>query len=395
MKIASIDLFYFRLPEIRDIADGSQDSFIVRVRSDTGLEGFGESDSSPLVAMSCFITPTSHSNIVNLSQSLIGQTLDEPEDVRRIYRHAKRRAMDIAHFPHAYAAADIALWDLLGKHLTQPVYRLLGHAAQHPKRAYASHLFQETPEATAQLAARSCERGFTAAKFGWGPMGHHGEAFDIELVRAARAGLGGSQKGAALMVDAGTIWQRDHETALARARAFAPFDVTWLEEPLNSEAVDEYAALSAASPIPIAAGEGCNTVREAQDLAQNGGLRYLQIDPGRIGGITPSFDVLQFAKRRGRTFVNHTYKSHISLSAALSVFAGEAEHSWLEYCQSDSPLIKALVREPLMLDKAGYVSLHERPGLGIDVDLPAVREFARHVCVSIDRRTIGESSTLT
>lgn len=388
MKIESIDLFYFSLRQIRDIADGSQDCFVVRVRSDTNLEGFGESDSSPLVAMACFMAPMSHSNIVNLRESLIGRQLDSPQDIEQVYRSCKRRAMDVAHFPHAYAAADIALWDLLGKHLKQPVYRLLGYGEQHAKRAYASHLFPETPEQTAQVAAASCDRGFSAVKFGWGPMGTRDEAFDIELVRQARTGL---QEGAALMVDAGTVWQADHETALRRARAFAPFDVTWLEEPLSTEAVAAYAALGAASPIPIAAGEGCNTVREAEDLAQNGGLRYLQIDPGRIGGITPARRTLQIAKRLGCTFVNHTYKSHISLAAALSVFAGEVDHPWLEYCQSDSPLIASLVKQPLRV-KNGHVILHEKPGLGIDVNLSAVRDFARHVSVSVDRKAIGGSA---
>src|SRR6059058_1821183 len=171
MKIESIDLFYFALPQIRDIADGSQDCFIVRIRSDTNEQGFGESDSSPLVAMACYMAPMSHSNIVNLKESLIGQQLDSPEDIERIYRHCKRRAMDIAHFPHAYAAADIALWDLLGKHLKMSVYQLLGYSKQYAKRAYASHLFPQTPEETSQVARSACERGFSAVKFGWGPIG--------------------------------------------------------------------------------------------------------------------------------------------------------------------------------------------------------------------------------
>ena len=88
MTLEAIDLFYFALPQIRDVADGSQDSFIVRIRSDEGLEGFGESDSAPLLALAGYCTPSSHSNIVNLSQSLIGQRLDSVADVRRIFRHA-------------------------------------------------------------------------------------------------------------------------------------------------------------------------------------------------------------------------------------------------------------------------------------------------------------------
>ena len=76
LKIESIDLFYFALPRIYDVADGSQDGFVVRVRSDDGVEGFGESDSSPLVAMACYCAPTSHSNVINIQSSLVGQTVN-------------------------------------------------------------------------------------------------------------------------------------------------------------------------------------------------------------------------------------------------------------------------------------------------------------------------------
>lgn len=389
MKIERIDLYYYALPEIKDQSDGSQDSFIVRVRTDTGLEGYGESDSSPLLALAAYTMPMSHSNLVNLSEVLIGRRIDSPDDIRAAYAFAKRRALDMAQFPHAYAAADIALWDVLGKHLQQPVYRLLGHSQNLRKRAYCSVLFQDTPEATGQLAAEARALGFRAAKFGWGPMGRHGAAFDVELVRQARTGLGAE---AALMIDAGTVWQRDDATALRRAEAFAPFKPTWLEEPLSTEAVTAYGRLARQSPVPIAAGEGCNTYRAAEDLLENGGLTFLQIDPGRIGGITPAFDTYQLAQHRGATFVNHTFKSQISLAAAMAVFAGDEQMPWVEFCQSGSPLITGLVRQPIQIDAQGQVQLHEKPGLGIDVSLETVRPFARHVSISVDGKVIGESS---
>ena len=381
MKIQSIDLFYFALPQIHDIADGSQDSFIVRVRSDDGVEGFGESDSSPLVAMACYCAPTSHSNIVNIRSSLIGQTIDSVEDIRRLHRLAGRRALDIAHFPHAYAAVDIALWDMLGKKLARPTYQMLGYRRQQAKRAYGSYLFADTPQATAALATEAQSKGFTAAKFGWGPMGRRGRDFDIDLVRHARQGLGDSTP---LMVDAGTVWQSDVDTALDRARAFAAFDLTWLEEPLAPQAIDAYRRLSAATPVPIAAGEGCDTLRAAQDLVENGNVQFLQIDPGRIGGITPAFDALQMATQHGVTFVNHTFKSHISLAAAMAVFAGHDQCPWVEYCGGDSPLVRRIVANPIEPDEQGMVALHEAPGLGVDVQLDAVRQFARQVRIEID-----------
>ena len=87
MKVESVDCFYFSLPQIEDRADSSQDSFVVRIRSDTGLEGYGESDSSPVVAFACYCTPPSHSNIANLLECLIGQSLDTPHTLDSIQVH--------------------------------------------------------------------------------------------------------------------------------------------------------------------------------------------------------------------------------------------------------------------------------------------------------------------
>jgi len=389
MRIESVDLFYFALPEIADEADGSQDSFIVRIGSDSGLEGFGESDSSPLVAMACYCTPMSHSNIVNLRQCLLGETVDSPGDIRRLYAHARRRALDMAHFPHAYAAADIALWDLLGKATGQPVRQLLGYDRAIPKRPYASYVFPQTPQATRDLARRARQEGFTAAKFGWGPMGHRGKEFDVALVRGARDGLGPD---AALMIDAGTVWGQDVATVLDRAEAFAASDVTWLEEPLAPEAVEAYGGLHGRSAIPIAAGEGCDTLRAAEDLLVNGKVSFLQIDPGRIGGVTPAWAALQLARRHGTTFVNHTFKSHLSLAAAMAVQAGEPSAPWIEYCQSASPLVERLVRNPIRPDAGGKLIAPAGPGLGVEVDLSAVAEFARQVQITVDGQVIGKTA---
>ena len=105
MKIVSVDPFYVRMPEVTRAADGTQDSFLVRVRTDDGLEGWGESDASPLVSLAVYCCPTSHGNIINLRESLVGETIDDPEDIVRLHAKALRNAMDIQQVHHAYSAA--------------------------------------------------------------------------------------------------------------------------------------------------------------------------------------------------------------------------------------------------------------------------------------------------
>jgi L-alanine-DL-glutamate epimerase-like enolase superfamily enzyme len=124
------------------------------------------------------------------------------------------------------AGADIALWDLMGKHLGEPVYRLLGYDRSVPKTPYASALFGDTPAETRDLARSLRHRDYRAAKFGWGPMGKASLENDVALAAAAREGLG---REARLMVDAGVVWGADDEPAYQRAVRFADFNITWLE----------------------------------------------------------------------------------------------------------------------------------------------------------------------
>ena len=389
MKIVAVDPFYVRMPEVTLTADGTQDSFVVRVRTDEGLEGWGESDASPLVSLAAYCCPTSHANITNLRELLMGETVDGPEDVRRIHAKVLRYAMDIQQVHHAYSAADIALWDLAGRKLGRPIYALLDgpSAPSFPKSPYASVLFGDTPDETRAKAKRLADAGWTAAKFGWGPMGKVSAENDIALVRAAREGLGEEP---ALMVDAGVAWGTDDKTAYERAVDFAPFNVRWLEEPLFAHAVEAYGRLAERRPpVPIAAGEGSGRFRDAEDLLQNGGVSYVQIDVGRIGGITPAHRVRKLAEELGVMYVNHTFKSHLTVAASIHVFAAVRDHFILEYPAEPSPLSGNLTVERLERSK-GRVAAPDRPGLGVTVNLETLKKYLHPVRIEVAGRSVFE-----
>jgi L-alanine-DL-glutamate epimerase-like enolase superfamily enzyme len=182
------------------------------------------------------------------------------------------------------------------------------------------------------------------------------------------------------MVDAGVVWGEDDETAFRRAQAFRPFDLTWLEEPLLPDAVSAYRRLRARRPpVPIAAGEGSNRYRFAEDLIENGGLDFIQIDAGRIGGLDPARRVRKLAESRGVVYVNHTFKSHLSLAAALHVFAAVERFELLEYPAGGSELSETLVEDPLLPGADGLVRVREAPGLGVQVSRKALQKFLRPV----------------
>lgn len=397
MKITAVDPFYLRMPDITTAADGTQDTLLVRIQTDTGLEGWGECDASPLVSLAVYCCPMSHGNIINIRSSLIGETLEGPDDILRLSEKTLRNGLDIQQIQHAYSGAEIALWDVVGQQLNTPIYRLLAEmsgtpSTAHPKLPYASVLFGDTPEATYCIAARLREQGYRAAKFGWGPMGKFGEANDIALVRAAREGMGTE---AQIMIDAGVVWGSDHETAYQRAEAFSQFSPTWLEEPLAPDAVDAYGALTRRNPsVRIAAGEGSNTYRMAEDIIVHGGIEFVQIDAGRIGGILPSFQVRQLAEEHGIQYVNHTFKSHLSLAAALHVFATNPDFNLLEYPAAGSELSQRLVVEPFEVESDGMVRIKELPGLGVRVDTEAIRPYLAPVRIEVGTDAVFEQESL-
>lgn len=393
MRIEAIDLFYVALPEIKRAADGTQDSLLCRVRADNGLHGWGESDSSPLVSLTAYVMPMSHANIINISEALLGESVETPDDIRRLRAKAGAYGLDVEQLDHAVAAVDIALWDLVGRQLGEPVYKLLGYQRAYPKAPYASVLFGDDPEATREIADRIRKEGYQAAKFGWGPMGKGSPEEDEALVAAAREGLGPEAR---LMVDAGVAWGSDDETAFDRARRFSKYDVTWLEEPLLSDEVDAYHRLTQRKPaVPIAAGEGADFYRAADDLMVNGGIDFVQIDVGRTGGITTCDRVCRRALELGVQYVNHTFKSHLQLAASMHVFAGIEEYDLMEYPAGDSPLIRGLTAPTgLPVAEDGLVYCPEKPGLGVEVNPDTVRKYLRRVKIEIDGKVIHETPPL-
>jgi L-alanine-DL-glutamate epimerase-like enolase superfamily enzyme len=111
----------------------------------------------------------SHSACKPLQDALMDQHINDIEDIHRISRYVHEHSFDLLQADHTLSGIDIALWDLLGKKLNEPVYRLLGYRKAFPKIPYASQLFGETAAQTLEKAGRARSAGYKAVKFGWGP----------------------------------------------------------------------------------------------------------------------------------------------------------------------------------------------------------------------------------
>ncbi len=368
MKITRVEPIHLRLPEVNERCDGSQETLIVKVHTDTGLVGIGEVDSSAHVAKAIIEAPLSHKISRGLADCVLGQDPLEIERlVHRMYEgsiyHGRQGAVI-----QAMSGIEIALWDIAGKATGRPVYQLLGGGFRKRFLAYASILFGNTPAETERIGKQLAGQGFRAVKFGWGPMGQSEES-DLAHVRAARQGLGPDLE---LMVDAGLCW--DTATAIRRARQFEQFRLTWLEEPLHPDNVQGYARLSAQSPIRIAAGEEVCDVAEFRQLLDVGGIDVAQVDVTRVGGLARSKRIGWDSVERHRLCVNHSYKTGVNIAASLHFVAALPNTHYFEYCVEQGALRQTLTRQKFPVSD-GHIAVPEEPGLGIELDEQVV---ARH-----------------
>jgi L-alanine-DL-glutamate epimerase-like enolase superfamily enzyme len=387
MKIEAVDFFYLSMP-VRDVGDGSQDALLVRVQAG-GYIGWGECEASPLVSMASWNCPMSHSACKPLSASVLGEKLEGPEDIRRINALVRANSFDLLQTDHTLSGIDIALWDLLGKKLNEPVYRLLGYRRAYPKLAYASQLFGDEPQATLRKAQEVARSGFGAAKFGWGPYGRGTVAEDADQVRAAREGLGADRM---LLVDAGTVWGDNVSAAEKRLPALQECAAVWLEEPFVGGALEAYRTLAELTgSLKLAGGEGCHDFHQAKNMLEFAGLGYVQIDAGRMGGITTAKAVADYAVVRSVQFVNHTFTTSLALSASIQPYAGVEHYSLCEYPSEPSTLAQELSTTRLLPDAQGFIRLPETPGLGIEPDARALKKYSVPVEIKVGDQVVFRS----
>lgn len=380
MRIESVDLFYLAMPEIRDIGDGSQDALLVRICAGEFI-GWGECEASPLVSIANWVCPMSHSARKPVRDTVLGATIDTPDDIINLGQAVRANGLDIAQTAHTWSGIEIALWDLLGKKRGIPVYQLLGYERAYSKIPYASQLFGDTPEATYDKAVATRQSGFRAVKFGWGIYGRTTVEMDREHVSAAREGIGTD---GILMIDAGTVWFDDVDAASRRIPALQDNNVYWFEEPFVGDAVHAYRELSTIHPATrLAGGEGASSFYAARHLIDAGGISFIQIDTGRVGGLGPAKAIADYAHDHNVTYVNHTFTTHLALSASLSPFVGIESAEICEYPVEASELAMQLTSNRIE-PQSGLIHVNERPGLGLDVNMETVEKFNVEVRITVD-----------
>lgn len=273
---------------------------VVEIFTDAGHVGIGNAALAPRL--------TKQTIDVYLKPLLIGAN---PWDVEFLWQHMYRRTMAFGRKGigmTAISAVDIALWDIMGKAASQPVFRLLGGRTKPKIPVYASRLYSQPPPLLAEEAARYKSEGYTAMKlrFGWGPAdGAAGMQRNIELVQTVRDAVGDEID---IMADAYMGWTLDY--ARRMLPRLVPFNLRWLEEPVIPDDLHGYASLKAMNLVPIAGGEHAFTVHEFRDLLEARALDYIQFDTNRVGGITQARRIAALAESYQVPVVPHAGQMH-------------------------------------------------------------------------------------
>ncbi len=386
MKITHIDCHILLVNDYdADACSSAQDDLVVVIHTDEGITGIGETDTNPWIARECIRARGTHCMGLGLEEMLIGEDPMQPHRIwSKLYSGSKmsgRRGAVIC----AMGAIDMALWDLRGKALGQPIYKLLGGAVKDYITPYASLLptgrtLEAYTQSLVQRAIDAKQRGFLAGKMEVcikGPYAHNtlseGNDAIVEIVKACREAVGSDF---VMMVDVAYCWSHAKE-ALHVLKRLEPYDVYFIETPLDIDDLDGYAYLAQHSPIRIAAGEWQNTHWEFLDLADRGRLDVLQPDIGRVGGFTEAVKVTQIAADRGRLIVPHCWKTGIGIAASAHLCAATACCPYIEYLPAelcDSMLRRELVRDELVMTQ-GQLTLPANPGLGIELNMEALARF--------------------
>ncbi len=387
MKITEIECHILVTPEIKENStSSSQDNLVVIIHTDEGISGIGETDTGPWLAKAAIEAPGSHSMAMGMTELLIGQ---DPMDTAAIWEMlyvrtcmSGRRGAVIC----AMGAIDMALWDIKGKALNQPVYKLLGGAHKDHIIPYASlqphgKTVKEYGDSLIEWAKTAKEFGFTAGKMECtlgGPYNHvglQGSDEDMtDIIKDCRRAVGPEFQ---MMVDVQYLWS-DYKSALRTIKHWDSLDLFFLEAPLQIDNLEGYAKLADEAPMRIAAGEWQNTRFEFIDLMDKGKVDVAQPDIGRVGGITEALRVCHMAQDRGRLIVPHCWKTGIGISATAHLAAVTPNCPMIEFLPAelcDSALRVELVEDPMVMQN-GKLSLPDKPGLGINLNMEAIEKYS-------------------
>jgi len=273
----------------------------------------------------------------------------------------------------AISAVDIAIWDLMGKLIGKPVFKLLGGRTKAKIRCYASKLYGQPLDQLAAEAQRYVDQGFDAVKlrFGWGPQdGARGMRKNLDLVKTVREVIGSDRD---LMCECYMGWS--FEYAKRMLPLLEPYNIRWLEEPVVADDIEGYTELRKLGRIPISGGEHEYTLAGFQQLVDRRALDVIQYDTNRVGGITAARKINALAEAFSIPVIPHAgqmHNYHLTMSTLASPMS---EFFPVHDVEVGNELFYYLFAGEPQPDN-GFLQLDDnKPGLGITLSNEHIKDF--------------------
>lgn len=361
MKITEVKTYATSYPVKEPFSNGMRTTRerafgVVEILTDAGVTGWGEGA----------ILPARRA----IDSNVIGKN---PFDYEVIWGALHYAGVD----PAAISAIDIALWDIMGKALKQPIHALLGGAVRQHVQAYATGLFRRNvPDHTAALVGEAkgyADAGFKAMKMkdGFGPD------YDIKNVAAVRRAIGDE---ILFAVDANCAYDRG--SAIAVGKEMASSNLLWFEEPIAADDVEGYLEVKRALAMRISGAEQLRGRWAFRRVIQERAMDIIQPDVCVCGGITEFRKIHAMASANHVRVIPHMFGTAIRLAATMHLLATlqdqpralEPFPALLEYDMSENALRTELATEPIR-HKEGVVPVPQGPGLGIDINRDVLQKY--------------------
>ena len=354
----------------------SRSSVVVEITTDEGITGWGESlchGLQPPEIAASFIE-------YKYKPMLLGR---DPFDVEVLWEEMYNgtRPFGQGAAVNAISGVDIALWDVIGRTLNQPISKLLGGTFRQEVRPYATGFYRvkggKYPEQLVEEAKRHIDRGLTAMKLKIG----FGVAEDVKAIFAVREGVGPD---ILLMADANCAYNAANARRLLLETE--PARLNFFEEPLAPEDIEGYKALRHLSKTYVAAGENIFGKTGYRQWISEGALDILQPDLCSSGGFTECKKIAAMAQAYNTMLIPHVWGSGIGLAASLQFIASlpptplslNPEEPMLEYDQSSHPFREELIYHSItMVD--GKVKIPTKPGIGVDINRDIIKEYEKNI----------------
>lgn len=346
-----------------------RDAMLIRITSSNGLKGYAPGPASE----------AAQERIQrDLAPFLEGREIEHPQAIRRAFFAAANPATALAKL---YAAVELALYDLAGRTIEQPVSELLGGRQRDTVKLYGSAGMYQSTESYAEEAAAIISMGFPAYKM----RPAAGPEQDLEAVRQMRASMGSD---AGLMLDTHAWWRMgDRSYSLENVRKFAKaaasYGLIWLEEPLPPADHDAYRTLNQEKFIPIASGEHEQSEQSFLNLVDC--VDYVQADLICQGGYPTAARIFEALEKAGKRFAYHSWGNDLEVITAAhqAVCFPENVVEWLEYpCYANQgrpgmypfPIAQDILAEPLEIE-GGSLTVPDKPGFGVKVNEAVIERF--------------------